>query len=83
MIYQTAWLRVWKFLDEKQDVDSAFEICKNSDMSYTSVLKGLETLESIGLVNIRPNGKNKDIRMTQKFFSTRKTFSEVYEAVCR
>ena len=77
MIY---WLRVWKFLVDNGDVDSLTEMCKNSDMSYMTILTGIRMLENVNLISVVETGRNKTVVRTQKFFDTLDNFNELYDA---
>ena len=78
-----AWLRIWKFLDGKNKAESVSEIMRSLSMSPVSAYDGVIFLDELGLVNILQSSTTKEITPTQKFYSTKSVFQDVYDVYAK
>ena len=78
-----AWLRIWKFLDEKNSAESVSKIMRALEMSPVSAYDGVIFLDELGLVNILQSSTMKEITPTQKFYSTKSVFQDVYDVYAK
>ena len=79
-----AFIRIWHFLDENSlhiDEVCINDITKKAGLSYCGGIAGLKVLDDLGLINFKKNGRDVNVVLTQKFFSTRKLFGELYKAL--
>ena len=73
------WLRLFKFLDEKNEYNTFTELAKISNISWTAVSKNLKVLDELGVINIIEKGRSKKIIKTQKFEELRTTLNTIYK----
>ena len=75
------WLRIWKFLDENDDVDSLTDISRQMKISYQTLVDNLIILEDVGYINvIGVRYRRKKVVKTQKWVDTRSNIQELYDA---
>ena len=75
-----AWLKIYRYLDENPDPESAVKIQRDTKMSYVTVLDGIKQLEDLGVINVQKIGRHVNITKTQKFFEVKDIFLEIDEA---
>jgi len=78
-----AWLKILNFMYDTDDkeIGSVVKIVKGCDISTASAYRNIKILESMGLINTRRENRVKVIILTQKFFTSRKTYKELYEGM--
>ena len=74
-----AWMKIWRFLDENDSVDSLMEIARSLKISYPSVIEGVKVLEDVGYVNVIGNRSKRSVIKTQKFVETRNNIFELWK----
>lgn len=78
-----SWIKLWKFLDDNDDITSIQDISNRSSISYPSVLDALRMFEDVGYINIVMSTNKKTIVKTQKWVETRDNLNSLYEYIQR
>jgi len=78
MGFSTAWLQVWKILNDNPEAVTAMDIVRLSLLSHSTILNALQQLSQLDMINMVRDGRTKQIVRCQRFYALSEDFGRLY-----